>query len=163
MYVARRIGSGSEQSGLDFLGVGDRDHQRLDFFFFFFGITFLTTFLAFLTTFLAALTTRFVTDFFFDFLAIVCPSAFGFRFLGFRLLLFSGFLRGRFLCCLLCLFGSFLRSLLLRSFCSFRNRLRGFPDWPWGVPDDCLIGALGDCLHGGFCQFPGGIGNHIGH
>jgi hypothetical protein len=73
MYVARRMRSGPEQSGLDFLGAGDRDHQRLDFFFFFFGNTFLTAFLAFLTTFLAALTTRFVTDFFFDFLAIICP------------------------------------------------------------------------------------------
>src|SRR6202021_2853869 len=132
-----------------FLGVDDRDHQRLDFFFFFFfGITFLTTFLAFLTTFLAALTTRFVTDFFFDFLAIVCPSAFGFRFLGFRLLLFSSFLRSLF---------------LFRSFCCFRNRLGGLLDWPWGMPDDCLFGALGDCLHGSFRQFPGGIGNHIGH
>jgi hypothetical protein len=57
-----------------FLGADGRDHQRLDFFFFFFGITFLTAFLAFLTTFLAALTTRFVTDFFFDFLAIVSVS-----------------------------------------------------------------------------------------
>src|ERR1700722_17099067 len=150
--------------GLMFLGADGRNHQRLDFLFFFFGITFLTTFLAFLTTFLAALTTRFVTDFFFDFLAIVCPSAFGFRFLGFRLLLFSGLLRGRFLCCLLCLFGSFLRSLfLLRSFCSFRNRLGGFLNGPWGVPDNCLFGALGDCLHGGFCEFTGGTGNNIGH
>jgi hypothetical protein len=50
MYVARRMRSGPEQSGLDFLGAGDRDHQRLDFFFFFFGNTFLTAFLAFLSS-----------------------------------------------------------------------------------------------------------------
>src|ERR1700722_16855402 len=146
--------------GLMFLGADGRNHQRLDFLFFFFGITFLTTFLAFLTTFLAALTPRLVTDFFFDFLAIVCPSAFGF--LGFRLLLFSGFLRGRFLCCLVCLFGNFLRSLfLLWSFCSFRNRLSGFFNRPRSVSDDRLFGALGDGLYGSFCQFPSGICNHV--
>jgi hypothetical protein len=59
------------QSELIFLtGAGDPDHQRLDFFFFFLGITFLTAFVAFLTTFLAALTTRFVTDLFFDSLSV---------------------------------------------------------------------------------------------
>jgi hypothetical protein len=44
-----------------------------DFLDFFFGIIFFTAFLAFLATDFAALTTRLVTDFFFDFLAMLTP------------------------------------------------------------------------------------------
>jgi hypothetical protein len=51
--------------------------HRFDFFLafwaFFLGIIFLTAFLAFLTADFAAETTRFVTDFFLDFLAILTP------------------------------------------------------------------------------------------
>jgi hypothetical protein len=58
-----------------------RDCQRFDFFLaflaFFFGIIFLTAFLALLATDFAALTMRLVTDFFFDFLAMAFPLAFG--------------------------------------------------------------------------------------
>jgi hypothetical protein len=56
-------------------------YQRLDFFafLFFFGIIFLTAFLAFLAIDLAAPATRLVTDFFlFDFFAMPISLAFGF-------------------------------------------------------------------------------------
>jgi hypothetical protein len=57
--------------------LNPRGCQRFDFFFFaffvFFGIIFFTAFLAFLATDFAALTTRLVTDFFFDFLAMLTP------------------------------------------------------------------------------------------
>jgi hypothetical protein len=137
---------------------------RLDFFdflAFFFGIIFFTTLLAFLATDFAAETTRLVTDFFFDFLAMLPPFGFLGGFLGALLCSFlAGFLRllrGGFL-------GSFFR-FLRRSFFCFLDGLgdrlnrRRFGSRFLHLANHSLSGCMGENSSGAYHQ----VSNRVSH
>jgi hypothetical protein len=105
-------------------------YYRFDFFFaflaFFFGIIFLTAFLTVLTADFAAPTTRLVTDFFFDFLAMVAPQRLDFLDLDFFLVVL--FLAGFFVFLPTAFFTFFAAFLVvfLGAFAAFATALAAF-------------------------------------